>query len=118
MSSIENRYEKTYTYKNIEFYLSDYTPNDEECRLIILKLTEQASRDYLTLYNADSPALQQVWETAKEFIFNDIYIISWGHKNVTPTYLLNLINIDIEWLRRKIRKCFQKLKSKKGISNE
>jgi len=115
MPSLKDRYEKTYTYKSIEFYLSDYTPNHEECKIIILKLTEQASRDYLTLYNSKSPAIQQIWQTAKDFIFNDIYIMSWGYRNVTPTYLLNLVNIDIEWLRRKTRTRFKELKKIKKI---
>ena len=113
MSYIKNRYNRTYVYKNIKFYLSDYTLNEEECKLIILKLTEQASRDYLTLYKAESPALQAIWETAKEFIFNDDYLMSWGHKNMTPTHLLNLVDIDIEWLRRKVRQKFNTIKRDK-----
>lgn len=112
MPPLKDRYDKTYEYKGIEFYLSDYTPNIEECRLIILKIVEQASRDYLSLYNSKTASLQYTWETAKDFIFSDTYYIKWGYQIVSPSQLLELVDIDIEWLRRKIRQRFAQVERK------
>lgn len=108
MSFINDRYDKAYYYKEIEFYLSDYTPNPEECRIIILKIIEQASRDYLSLYKGKTAALQYTWETARSFIFEDKYIMYWGGKITTPAQLMELVDVDIHWLRRKMRERFTK----------
>ena len=112
MSLLKDRYDKTYKYKGIEFYLSDYSPNTEECRLVILKVIEQTSRDYLSLYNSKTSALQYTWETARDFIFSDRYYINWGNQIVSPTHLLQLVDIDIEWLRRKMRERFSQIERK------
>jgi hypothetical protein len=111
MLDLKNRYDKTYFYKNIEFYLSDYIPNNEECRIIILKIVEQASRDYLSLRNAKTLTLQYTWEIAREFIFNKAYLIDWGDRKISPAHLLDLIDMDIEWLRRKMKEKFKQLEN-------
>ena len=113
MNNLEDRYNKTYYYKDIEFYLSEYLPNQEECRIIILKIAEQASRDYISLYHAESATLRSTWETARDFIFKETHLISWGNRKISPTYLLDLIDIDIRWLRRKMIEKLQKIESKK-----
>lgn len=110
MSLLKDRYDKTYDYKGIEFYLSSYTPDPEECRIIILKIIEQASRDYLALRNGKTAALQYTWETARDFIFKDKYLMYWGGKVTTSAELMELVDIDINWLRRKMRERFIKTK--------
>ena len=114
MSSIKNRYDKTHEYKGVEFYLSNYTPDDEECKIIILKIIEQASRDYLSLYKGKTAALQHSWETARDFIFKDNYLINWGMNILTPAQLMELVDIDIEWLRRKMRERFAQIERKEN----
>jgi len=113
MNNPEDRYNKTYQYKDVEFYLSEYLPNQEECRIIILKIAEQASRDYISLYHAESVTLQCTWETARDFIFSDTHLISWGDRRISPAYLLDLIDVDIRWLRRKMAEKLQRFESKK-----
>tara|TARA_Y100000310_G_C20637076_1_gene791759 strand:+ start:541 stop:900 length:360 start_codon:yes stop_codon:yes gene_type:complete len=115
-SPLKDRYDKTHQYKETKFYLSNYLPNQEECKIIILKIVEQASRDYLALHNAGSPALKYAWETAKDFIFTENYLIDWGGQDVTPRYLLDLVDINIEWLRRKMKERFIKLKKERENS--
>lgn len=112
MNDLEDRYDKFYTYKEVEFYLSSYLPNEEECRIIILKIVEQASRDYLSLHDAKSVTLQYTWETARDFIFKKTHLIGWGNRKISPAYLLSLIDMDIEWLRRKIKQKFEQIESK------
>jgi hypothetical protein len=109
---LKDRYDKTYDYKGIEFYLSDYTPDPEECRMIILKIIEQASRDYLSLYKGKTSALQQTWETARDFIFKENYLMNWGGRIMTPAQLMELVDIDIDWLRRKMNERFAKIERK------
>jgi len=109
---LKDRYDKEYEYKGVQFYLSDCTPNREECRIIILKIIEQASRDYLSLYKGKTAALQHNWETARDFIFKDTHIINWGGTIVSPAQLMELVDIDIDWLRRKTNERFSKIERK------
>lgn len=108
MPSFRDRYDKVYEYKDIQFYLSSYTPDPEECRIIILKIIEQASRDYLSLHKGKTAALQYTWQTARDFIFKDKYLINWGGRVTTSAELMELVDIDINWLRRKMRERFTK----------
>ena len=110
MPSLKDRYDKTYDYKGIKFYLSDYIPDPEECKIIILKIIEQASRDYLSLHKGKTASLQHTWETARDFIFKDKHLINWGGRIITPAELMELVDIDIDWLRRKMRERFAKIK--------
>ena len=108
MPSFRDRYDKVYEYKDVQFYLSSYTPDPEECRIIILKIIEQASRDYLSLHKGKTAALQYTWQTARDFIFKDKYLINWGGRVTTSAELMELVDIDINWLRRKMRERFTK----------
>jgi hypothetical protein len=115
MPHIKDRYNKTHEYKGIKFDLSDYTPDEEECRIIILKIIEQASRDYLALYQSKTTALQHNWETAKDFIFRENYPVNWGGRIITSAQLLELVDIDIDWLRRKMRERFAKIERENDV---
>lgn len=95
----EERYNREYEFNGIKFFLSDYTPNEEECKLLITKIFEQAIRDYLS-FKQDTDAFAQV----RDFLFQDDYIFNWGGKIYTTSDFAGIIDIDIEWLRDQIRK--------------
>ena len=112
MPPLKDRYDKTYDYKGIEFYLSNYIPNPDECRVIILKIIEQASRDYLALHKGKTSSQKYNWETARDFIFKDPYWINWGGQIITSAEFMELVDINIDWLRRKIHQRFTEAERK------
>lgn len=101
------RYNKTYTYGTVQFSLDFYTPNIEEYRFLILKVVEQAVRDYLLLSSSELPSDIYLWKTAESFIFDSEHMIMWGDLELTLEDLLNVIDIDVDWFREKVTKRFQ-----------
>ena len=43
------RYLEEQHYGKTKFSLQDYLPNEEECKFILIKVVEQATRDYCSL---------------------------------------------------------------------
>ena len=109
-----DRYNRLHSYGSVTFFLSDYTPNMEECRFLVLKVVEQAVRDYISLFGSNSNSEKTLWDTAKGFIFDDEYRIMWGDKETSTEDLLHYVDIDISYLRERVRKQF---KEKYGETN-
>lgn len=101
---MNDRYDKWYKDKNIDIYLSDYVLEEDDARFIILKVLDQSIRDYITLYNAVSQKEKEDWETANLFLFENDYTIDWGEWEITPTELLDLVDVNIEWVRDQTKK--------------
>jgi len=102
-----DRYGKEYSYGSVRFFLSDYTPNIEECRFLILKVLEQSIRDYISLFGSNISSEQALWETAFGFIFDDDYRVLWGDKEMSPEDLIGIVDVDISYLRERVRKQFK-----------
>jgi hypothetical protein len=77
-------------------------PTDEESRYLILKIIEQAVRDFVTLRTASAPIEIEYFETACEFIFDDEYAIDYGGIDMTLKQLLGILDIDILWFRERV----------------
>ena len=101
--SIEERYNKLYKVGNAEFFLSDYIPNIEECKFLLLKVVEQAVRDILAYKGTDDQELIDRAKEAYEFIFDDEYYIAWGDEEFNLQIILDFLDIDLEWFRDKTR---------------
>lgn len=86
------------------FELSLIAPEIDESKYIILKVFEQAIRDYFSLENAKTPIERRYYETAVDFIFDDCYRVWWGDTEKSPQDLLDVIDLDIEWVRTKALK--------------
>jgi hypothetical protein len=106
--STDDRYDKTYTYGDVEFYLSDFMPIEEQCRFLILKILEQAVRDYTSLYDSDTTSEQLAWESAEGFLFDDEYYLMWGDLELSTEEFLELVDLDIRWVREQTRKQFER----------
>ena len=100
----EGRYDKHYTYGKAEFYLSDYMPDIEQSRFLILKVLEQAVRDYISLGHSQVPNERALFETAKGFLFDDNYTVNWGDKELTTEELLGMVDLNITWVREQTTK--------------
>lgn len=102
-----DRYNRTYQHGTATFELDYYIPDKEECRFLILKVVEQATRDYLSLFGSDLSSDINKWESAAGLIFDPEYRILWGDVDLSLEDLLNIVDIDTNWFREKITRCFK-----------
>jgi hypothetical protein len=103
-TNLQDRYNKTYLHGDIKFYLTDFMPDEEQCRFLILKVLEQAMRDYVSFYDSIIHKEIAFWESAEAFLFDDEYYILWGNLELTIEELLDLVNLDIIWVREQAKK--------------
>jgi hypothetical protein len=104
---IDDRYDRDHSYGEVTFHLSSYYPNVEECRFLLMKVIEQAVRDYCALYDAELPAEKTLWESSRDFIFDDEYVIDWGGKDMRFEDVLDVLDLDIHWFREQTQKKFK-----------
>jgi len=102
----EVRYNRWHSYNTVTFYLEDFVPDLEECRILMLKLIEQVVRDYLLLKDSEFLNDRYAWETAASFIFDDDYLFAWGNLELSPEDFLGIVDIEISWFRTHIQKRF------------
>ncbi len=98
-----------------KFDLEDYTPNVEECRYVIFRTIEQAVKDYMNLEDAKSDEEKFNYESAKEFIFDDDYFMQWGDVEIRSTDLMDIVDMDPEWLRDKVNQKLHPVLDSDGI---
>lgn len=113
MPNQSDRYDKWHNYGEVYFYLSDYEIDHEQSRYLLLKVIEQAIRDYVALSGSEVSSEQQAWETAKSFLFDDTHRIEWGNINLNLEEILDILNLDLNWVREEVTK---KYKEKHGNS--
>jgi hypothetical protein len=101
---VSGRYETWHQAGNVKFFLSDYIPDPEECKFLLLKVVEQSVRDFVSLADSIEPELRETCKEARDFIFDDEYYIDWGDKQLNLPMILELLEIDTEWFRDKARK--------------
>lgn len=65
-------------------------------------MIEQAVRDYLSLDKTNTPIEKLYYETACEFLFDNDYVVEFGGANKTLRDLLDLLDIDMQWLRERV----------------
>lgn len=107
-----DRYDKWYEAGSARFYLENYIPDIEECRFLLLKVVEQAVRDFVSFADSTEPELIEVCKEAKDFIFDDEYHIDWGGRQVNLQVIMDILDLDLEWFRKKTR---QKLLTREVI---
>ncbi len=74
----------------------------DEVRFLLLKIVEQAVRDYMTLEKAASLYEQESYQTAGQFLFEDNYIIDYGGVERSLRDILDILDLDIDWFRQRI----------------
>ena len=103
-SELEGRYNRYHSHNTVTFYLDDFIPDIEECRILMLKVIEQAVRDYQLLGESQFINDKVAFETAKAFIFEDDYYFKWGEMELSTKDFLDILDLDIEWLRDQVNK--------------
>lgn len=79
-------------------------PHIDECRYLILKIIEQAVRDYLSLQYSNAPIEQSYYDTACQFLFDDGYTIDYGETEKTLNDLLDVLGLELDWFRERVVK--------------
>jgi hypothetical protein len=117
---VDDRYSQEHILGEVKFYLDDNTLDYEECCYLLLKVVEQAIRDYCQLEWSNIPYRKWHWETAKDFIFEDDYFIQWGSEELTLGNICEILssseksNIDLDWIRRKSQEKYLEEKKKRN----
>ncbi len=97
-----NKVPRSWSKKNDEVLEFDRTlPELDECHYLIQKMIEQAVRDFISLEKSTVLAEQFDYQTACGFLFDDSYRVQWGEEEKSLQDLLDCINLDIEWMRKK-----------------
>ena len=77
-------------------------PHTDECKHLIYKIIFQAIRDFFNLKHSALLQDQFDYNTACEFLFDDTYTIDYGGTDKSFKDLLDILDMDIVWLREKI----------------
>lgn len=101
-----SRYDRDYLYGSIMFHLSNFEIPPDQSRFLLLKIVEQAVRDYTT-EGIDTSADKEIWESARDLIYNDEYYFDWGDWVINLEEALDLLNIDISWFRSQTTKKYK-----------
>lgn len=112
--NLKDRYDKEHKHGDITFYLPNYRPEPEQCRFLMLKVLEQAVRDYCALVDSELPNERLLWKMARDFIYDDEYLIQWGEWELNITEFLNILDIDVDWAREQCTKKFLDKQSNKA----
>lgn len=106
----KSRYNRWHNYGEVFFYLADFHTHPvypEQARYLLLKVIEQSIRDYIALVHSTVPSEQQLWETARGFLFDDDYIITWGTIEINLDEALMMLDLDVSWVRREVHRKFR-----------
>ncbi len=106
----DERRNKTHYYGDVKFFLSDFSPRGDQCRYLMLKVLEQAVRDYVALHNSEVPNERVLWEEAHDFIYDDQYRFWWGKLELSTEEFLDILDLDINWVREQTTKKFNNRK--------
>lgn len=75
---------------------------EEETRLLLLKIVEQAVRDYETYKNKKTSEDQAIFNNAKQFLFNPDYLIQWGDFEIGFSDICEYLELDFNWAKVKL----------------
>lgn len=98
----EVRYGVNHHWGDVSFFLEDFRPHEDECKYLLLKILEQSIRDYVNLDGSESSVEKQYFETARDFLFSDEYVIDFGGSDHNLSSLLDILDIGLEWFREHV----------------
>ena len=77
---------------------------EDDCRFLLLKMVEQAVRDYLVLSSSIAPIERYHFTSAEAFIFDEDYLIKYGEYELALHDILGILNIEADWFRNRVLK--------------
>lgn len=109
----DGRYNKIHSDGKVEFTLSDFNMTEDQSRFLVLKILEQAIRDYCAYQNPKTKSEREACESAHGFLFDDDWRIGIGDWELSPAELLDFVDLDIEWVRKQTLKKLREYNGKK-----
>lgn len=88
----------------MEFTLTYFEPHDDECRYLLIKMVEQAVRDFINLEFSKVPIEKTYYETAVGFLFDDNYRIDYGGQELSFSDVLDCLDMEVIWFRERVVK--------------
>lgn len=110
------RYNNTYKWGDVEFTLPYFSIDEDDSWDFIIKILEQAIRDFINLENSTTPIEQYYYITAKAMIFDSDYRIDYGGIELSLEEILSSVfNTNVEYFREETlrRRDLAKQKKKK-----
>lgn len=98
------------------FFLSEPELYIDECHILLLKVILCAARDVInsSLLKSKKELTKEIWETARNFLFNPKYYIQWGNEESTLEELLDKSGLETRWVRKKIEDIIKDRVKNKG----
>lgn len=93
----------THTLGNVTFELPVIHPDLEQCRLLMLKVIHHAIKDLESCQHATDFSEKRIADSARSFLFNNDHHIAWGDLQLNLNDMLDILDIDIDWLRNIIQ---------------
>lgn len=91
-------------FENIDWScFNDYTTPEDIHRVLILQILYQAVKDFLFMEGKERDCPIEDWYTARDFLFDDDYLMDFPEP-ITPRALLDIVDIEIDWVRAKVMK--------------
>ena len=97
-----NRYGDTHYWGRSKFILTEFYPQEDECKFLLMKVIEQSIRDYINLDKCIAPVEIQHFESARDFLFDDEYRIQYGERELGFVDVLHILSLEIDWIREKV----------------
>ena len=110
---MDDRYNAWHTVGEKKFYLEPFVLDIEESKFLLYKVVEQAIQDYVLLTWSNISYKDLLWTTARDFIFEDDYFIDWGEFVFNLETICEILDLDVDWIRRKSEERFEREKIKR-----
>jgi len=98
----EDRYNSIHTWGTVQFSMTDFYPQEDECKYLLMKIVEQAIRDYINLEKCIVPTEVQYYESSQDFLFDDECRIQYGDFLLSFTDILHTLGLEVDWFRKKV----------------
>jgi len=88
--------------ESLSFTLEEPILTEDDGKLLLFKIVEQASRDYANFFDAKGGKDRENFLSAEAFLFDDDYLIDFGEEVFSLEEILHILDLEVEWYRRKV----------------
>ena len=110
----EQRYFAWHDVGTKKFYLEPCELDLEESKFLLYKVVEQTIQDYVLLPWSNISYKDLLWESARDFIFSEDYYIDWGDFVLNFEIVCQILDLEIDWVRRKTLDKYELEKQKRA----
>lgn len=93
-------------------------PELDECRSLFLLMIKQAAEDFILFRNKTQEEHREIFYTASGFLFDPSYTFNWGDKDISLDEVAEQLNLNVNWIRKRIASQIEVRLSKDGIVSE